>query len=149
MPTAVEPSHDAPDVLRRIHDWLGLPRTRSEHEFIRLVEQGLATKVIDSLRRHGVSDDEVYALVLPRRTLAHRRARREALSRDESDRVVRVARIAALAEHVFGEPERAWRWLREAKKQLQGRSPLALAATDAGARLVEALLYQIDEGMVA
>ena len=60
-----------------------------------------------------------------------------------------MARIAALAEHVFGEPERAWRWLREAKKQLQGRSPMALAATDAGARLVEAFLYQIDEGMVA
>src|SRR4051812_36690382 len=116
MTTAAESSHDAPDVLRRIHDWLGLPRTRSEHDFIRLVEQGLATKVLDALRRHGVTDEEIYALVLPRRTLAHRRARREALSPDESDRVVRVARIAALAEHVFGDPERAWRWLRDVKK---------------------------------
>ena len=149
MPAAAEPAHDAPDVLRRIHDWLGLPRTRTEHEFIRLVEHGLATKVIDAMRRHGLSDEEVYALVLPRRTLAHRRSRREALSRDESDRVVRVARIAALAEHVFGEPERAWRWLRDAKKQLEGRTPLQLTATEAGARLVEAFLYRIDEGMAA
>lgn len=113
------------------------------------MEQGLATKVIDSLRRHGLSDGEVYALVLPKRTLADRRARREALSRDESDRVVRVARIAALAEHVFGQPERAWHWLRDAKKQLQGRSPLQLTATEAGARFVEGFLYQIDEGMAA
>ena len=149
MTTAVEPFHDAPDVLQRIHEWLGLPRTRSEHEFIRLVEQGLATKVIDSLRRHGVSDEEIYALVLPRRTLTHRRARREALSPGESDRVVRVARIAALAEHVFGEPARAWRWLRDEKKQFHGRSPLQLTATEAGARLVEAFLYRIDEGMAA
>jgi len=149
MTTPVQPSYDTPDVLRRIHEWLGLPRSRSEHDFIRLVEEGLATKVIDSLRRRGLTDEEVYTLILPRRTLAHRRARREALSRDESDRAVRVARIAALADHVFGEPERAWRWLRDPKKHLQGRSPLQLAATEAGARLVEASLYQIDEGMVA
>jgi len=87
--------------------------------------------------------------VVPRRTLTHRRARREALSRDESDRAVRLARLAALAEQVFGDPERSWRWLRAAKRQFQGRTPLQLMATEAGARLVEELLYRIDEGMAA
>ena len=43
----------------------------------------------------------IYSLIVPRRTLTHRRARREALSRDESDRAVRIARIAALGEQVF------------------------------------------------
>ena len=146
--TAETPIGERPDVLRRIHELLGLPRVKSDHDLLRLVEQGLSTQAIDSLRRHGLEDDEVYAL-LPRRTLAHRRARRERLSREESDRVVRVARIAALAQQVFGEPERAWRWLRDGKRQFQGRSPLQLAATDAGARLVEAALYRIDEGMAA
>jgi putative toxin-antitoxin system antitoxin component (TIGR02293 family) len=96
-----------------------------------------------------VTDDEVYALVVPRRTLTHRRARREALSQDESDRAVRLARTAALAEQVFGDAERAWRWLRAPKRQFRGRSPLQLLATDAGARLVEELLYRVDEGMAA
>lgn len=143
------PTTERPDVLRRMQGMLGMRRLKSEQDLVRLVELGLSTDTIESLRRHGLGDDEIYALVLPRRTLAHRRARREALSRDESDRVVRLARIAALGEHVFGEPERSWRWLRDAKRQFQGRSPLQLVATEAGARLVEELLHRIDEGMAA
>jgi putative toxin-antitoxin system antitoxin component (TIGR02293 family) len=98
------------------------------------------------LRRAGLSDDEIYLLVVLRRTLTHRRSRRDALSRDESDRVVRVARVIALCEEVFGDRERSWHWLRVAK---QGRAPLQLLATEAGARLIEELLYRIDEGMAA
>lgn len=143
------PTTERPDVLRRLEEMLGIRRFKSEQDLVTLVERGLSTQAIESLRRHGLSDDEVYGLLLPRRTLAHRRARREALSRDESDRVVRLARIAALSEHVFGAPERAWRWLRAAKRQFQGRSPLQFAATEAGARLVEELLYRIDEGLAA
>jgi putative toxin-antitoxin system antitoxin component (TIGR02293 family) len=101
------------------------------------------------LRSSGLTDEEIYSLVVPRRTLTHRRARREALSRDESDRVVRVARVLGLCVEVFGEPERGWRWLRAAKRQFRGRAPLDLLVTEAGARLVEELLYRIDEGMAA
>lgn len=143
------PIAERPDFLRRIHELLGIPRVKSELDLVKLVEQGISTQAIGSLRRHGVTDDEIYSLLLPRRTLAHRRARREVLSRDESDRVVRVARITALSEQVFGEPARSWRWLRDGKRLFQGRSPLQLSATEAGARLVEAALYRIDEGMAA
>jgi putative toxin-antitoxin system antitoxin component (TIGR02293 family) len=86
---------------------------------------------------------------VPRRTLTHRRARHEALSREESDRAVRIARIAALGEQVFGDSERSWHWLRAAKRQFNGRGPLQLAATEAGARLVEEFLHRIDEGIAA
>lgn len=143
------PISERPDFLRRIQEMLGMRRFKSEQDLVKQVERGLSTQAIESLRRHGLSDDEIYGLLLPRRTLAHRRARRESLSRDESDRVVRLARIAVLSEHVFGEPERSWRWLRDAKRQFQGRSPLQLVATEAGARLVEELLYRIDEGLAA
>ena len=147
---AVEPPvTERPDFLRRIQEMLGIRRFKSEQDLVRLVEQGLSIQTIECLRRHGLSDDETYALLLPRRTLAHRSARRESLSRDESDRVVRLARIVALSAHVFGEPDRSWRWLRDAKRQFHGRSPLQLVATEAGARLVEELLYRIDEGMAA
>ncbi|MEO7273009.1 MAG: antitoxin Xre/MbcA/ParS toxin-binding domain-containing protein, partial [Vicinamibacterales bacterium] len=127
----------------------GVHRLRSDRDLVTLVEERLATGALEGLRRSGVTDDEIYALILPRRTLTHRRARQESLSLEESDRTVRLARLAALAEQVFGDRARAWRWLRARKRQLLARSPLQLMATEAGARLVEELLYRIDEGMAA
>jgi putative toxin-antitoxin system antitoxin component (TIGR02293 family) len=136
-------------LLKRVEEMLGLRPLRSDQDLVRLIEDGLGTRTIDRLRRSGLTDDEIYSLIVPRRTLTHRRARREALSQQESDRAVRLARIAALGEQVFGDSKRAWHWLRAAKRQFHGRSPLQLTATEAGARLVEELLYRIDEGMAA
>ena len=116
---------------------------------MQLVEQQLSTRVLSSLRKHGLEDAEVYELVIPRRTLSHRRARRQRLSRDESDRAVRVARILALARQVFGEPERALHWLRKSRRRFEDQNPLKLLRTEAGARLVEETLYQIDDGIFA
>ena len=147
--TADTPALALGSVLKRLQAILGVPRLRTDQDLMKLVEQRLPSRAIDALRHSGLSDEEVYSLVLPRRTLSHRRARHEALSRDESDRVVRIARVVALCEEVFGERERGWRWLRDPKRQFQGRSPLDLLATEAGARLVEELLYRIDEGMAA
>src|SRR6202521_1541110 len=144
----VEPpvAHQQTSLLKRIQQMLGVHGLRSDEDLVRLVEERLATGAIERLLQSGLTDDEIYSLIVPRRTLTHRRARREALSRDESDRAVRLARIAALGEQVFGDSERAWRWLRATKRQFKGRSPLQLAATEAGARLVEELLYRIAAG---
>jgi len=146
---AVADEPQQPDLLKRVQKLLGVHRLRSDQDLVRLVEDGLATNAIDELRRSGLTDDEIYSLIVPRRTLTHRRARREALNREESDRTVRLARLSALAEQVFGEPERAWRWLRASQRQFDGRSPLQFMSTEAGARLVEELLHRIDEGMAA
>lgn len=128
---------------------LDTERLRTDQDLVRLVEAGLPTQVIEALRRSGLADDEIYSLILPRRTLSHRVARREPLSLEESDRVVRLARIAAYGKGVFGEPERFWRWFRAPKRQFDGRSPLSLLTTDAGARVVEEMLVAIDEGFAA
>src|SRR5579864_4615214 len=136
-------------LLKRIQNMLGVRRLRSDQDLVRLVEERLAVSAVEGLRDSGLTDNEIYSLIVPRRTLTHRRARHEALSREESDRAVRLARIAALGEQVFGDSGRSWHWLRATKRQFKGRSPLQLAATEAGARLVEELLYRIDEGMAA
>lgn len=136
-------------VLKRVEQILGASRLTSDQDLVTLVEGRLATGTIDRLHASGLTDDEIHALIIPRRTLTHRRTRREPLSRDESDRVIRVARIAALGEEVFGDQDRSLRWLRTDKRQLQGRSPLQLVTTEAGARVVEELLHRIDEGMAA
>jgi putative toxin-antitoxin system antitoxin component (TIGR02293 family) len=54
-----------------------------------------------------------------------------------------------MAEQVFGERERALRWLRAPKRRLGGRSPLDATASDVGARMVEEMLHQVDHGLVA
>ncbi len=128
---------------------LGVSRLRSDRDLASLVERRLSATAIEALVRGGLSDAEVYDLIIPRRTLAHRIAKHQSLSKEESDKAVRVARITSMAEQVFGEPERAWRWLRKPKRQFDARSPIEMLATEAGGRLVEELIIQIDDGMAA
>lgn len=133
----------------RLGGKLGVSRIRSDRDLAALVEKRLPAAAVQSLVRGGLTDAEAYRLIVPRRTLAHRMANRQPLSREESDRAVRVARITALAEQVFGEPERAWRWLRKPKRQFDGKPPLEMLATEAGARLAEEMLARIDDGLAA
>lgn len=128
---------------------LGVPRVRSDEDLASLVDKRLPAASLQALVRGGLSDAEVYQLIVPRRTLAHRIARHQPLSKEESDKAVRVARIAAMAEQVFGEPQRAWRWLRKPQPRFKGKTPIEMLATEAGARLVEEMIVQIDYGMFA
>lgn len=95
------------------------------------------------------SDEEIFALVVPKRTLARRLSDGEPLTVEETDKAVRLARVDRLAANVFGEPAKAHRWLRKPKKALRGETPLAYLATEAGARVVEDMLHRIDHGILA
>jgi putative toxin-antitoxin system antitoxin component (TIGR02293 family) len=133
----------------RVGGKLGTPRIRSDRDLAEVVEKRLPALAIKALVRAGLSQGEAYQLIVPRRTLAHRIAKRQPLSREESDKAVRIARITAFAEQVFGEAERAWRWMRQRKDYFAGKTPLAMLGTEAGARLVEEMLVRIDDGMFA
>jgi putative toxin-antitoxin system antitoxin component (TIGR02293 family) len=128
-------------------DWLGLQPPVTETEMLRIVEGQLAPAVIKRLVSLGLQRSEIDAAIIPLRTLQHRRSRREKLTVEESDRVLRVIRVLSLAESVYGSRERALAWLRNANARLDGRTPLSLLNTDTGSRIVEELLGQIDEGM--
>lgn len=95
------------------------------------------------------SDDEIFVLVVPKRTLARRLSDGEPLTIEETDKAVRLARVDRLATIVFGDAAKAHRWLRKPKKALRGETPLAYLATEAGARVVEEMLHQIDHGILA
>jgi putative toxin-antitoxin system antitoxin component (TIGR02293 family) len=128
-------------------DWLGLQPLATEDDILRVVEGRLAPSVIKRLAALGLERSEIDAVVIPSRTLQHRRSRREKLTIEESDRVVRLIRALSLAGSVYGGRERALAWLRKPHPRLDGRTPLSLLKTDTGARIVEELLIQIDEGM--
>jgi putative toxin-antitoxin system antitoxin component (TIGR02293 family) len=114
-------------------------------ESVAAIEQGLPISVLSELRAL-LREDEIERLVIPRRTLAHRRLRGEPLSAEESDRALRVARMAELATATLGTEEKAMAWLRHEHRLLGGRKPLDLSRTETGARLVENMLARIAWG---
>lgn len=131
----------------QIGDWLGVQSPTTESEILRIVEGRLAPSVIKRLTALGLERSEIDEAVIPSRTLQHRRTRREKLTIEESDRVLRMIRVLSSAESVYGSRERALAWLRRPHPRLDGRVPLSLLKTDTGSRIVEELLIQIDEGM--
>ena len=104
--------------------------------------------ILDELRRHGFSRKEILELVGRRGVLVKKKGSRR-LSTAESDRAVRLARITAMAERVFGDDTKAHGWLRDPSLVLQGSTPLKLLKSETGAQLVEQALHRIDYGIFA
>jgi putative toxin-antitoxin system antitoxin component (TIGR02293 family) len=97
----------------------------------------------------GMQLKDVYEVVIPARTLKHRKARKEPLTSDESDKLVRLIRVYDQALRVLGEREKALYWLSEPKKRFEDRTPIQMLRTDLGGRMVEEMLGQIYYGMFA
>jgi putative toxin-antitoxin system antitoxin component (TIGR02293 family) len=100
------------------------------------------------LDRGWLTPAELDRLVLSRKTLANRR-KLGTLTPEQSDRLVRVARVIAAAEATFGAREKAAMWLRRTTARLAGEAPLDRLDTDAGAREVEILLGRIAHGIAS
>jgi putative toxin-antitoxin system antitoxin component (TIGR02293 family) len=148
MPQEITPSN-SPGLYTLIRMKLASSEIRSDADLVRLVEEQLPADTVRSLVRGGLTDAEAYQLIVPRRTLAHRVAKKQFLSREESDKAVRVARITAMAERAFGDAARAWRWLRKPKDRFDGKTPIEMVSSEAGARMVEEMIVQIDDGIFA
>jgi putative toxin-antitoxin system antitoxin component (TIGR02293 family) len=88
------------------------------------------------------------ALGVSTRTL---KRRREAgtLTTDESDRLVLLAEIVALARQAFDGPGPAREWLRTPHSMLGDESPLNHMDTVAGMEEVKRMLYHIEYGLPA
>jgi putative toxin-antitoxin system antitoxin component (TIGR02293 family) len=89
--------------------------------------------------------------IVSRATLARRqRSATRRLSREESDRVARLARLWAFATDVWGSEEAARQFLAEPHPLLGGRVPRDVATeTEIGARAVEDLLGRLKYGSAA
>jgi putative toxin-antitoxin system antitoxin component (TIGR02293 family) len=122
----------------------------SARALLRSVESGLPYASLDALTaRYGLTRAELaHTLRLPMRTLARRKRERK-LSADESDRLVRVARVAAEAARILGDDRKAGGWLRDGNVALGGERPIDLLRTDLGTRQVEEILGHIEFGLVS
>jgi len=118
----------------------------SEIEFVEKIEEGLPVRAVDTLLELGDLTEADFDQVIPRRTLSHAR-KRGRLSADQSDRIVRAARIYARAHEVFGDREKANRWMRRPNRALEGKAPIELLRTSNGSDLVVAVLDRIAYGV--
>jgi putative toxin-antitoxin system antitoxin component (TIGR02293 family) len=115
-----------------------------------LVRKGLPPRTLDSLKSKLGTSLEALAetLNLPKRTLERRLSSPKARLNDkESERVYRLARIAARAEEVFGDLTKAFRWLGKENRALGGAKPMTLLDTDVGTAAVEDVLTRIEFGV--
>ena len=99
-------------------------------------------------RETGFTIDELARLVhIPPRTYARRVASKAKLSMPEGERAVRVMRLYDRAKELFGTHENTREWLNAEIPALGGRTPLAFARTEQGAREVENLIGRIEHGI--
>jgi putative toxin-antitoxin system antitoxin component (TIGR02293 family) len=128
---------------------LGL-RAATPLALVREVARGLPYATITSLRRAtGLSTRELADAVNIRMRTVARRKEQGRLDPEESDRVLRFARVFAMAVGFFGgDVPEARRWFTTPLPAFGGRSALELAATDAGAREVEVLIWRVEHGVV-
>ncbi len=114
------------------------------------VRDGLPTEAFDRLQAFLGRPASALAatLGLAPRTLARRRQAGR-LAPEESDRLLRTARLAELALVVFEDADAAATWLTTPKRLLGGETPLERADTAPGAREVEDMLYAVEFSMPA
>ena len=111
---------------------------------------GLPVGEFDSLREMlGLTVEEMAQKIgISTATLSRRRAKKEPLDRDHSDRLMRYARLYWLSVDFFdGEQAAARDWLASPARALSGQTPLNFAETEMGAREVEDLLGRLEHGV--
>ena len=129
---------------------LGLSASNSA-ELIQQVERGFSFKTLHTLEsRSGVPSAALAGLVgIPERTLARRRSKGK-FTPEESERLLRLGTVFEQAVELFeGDNAAALRWLTAPRKALEGKTPLAYARTELGAREVEDLIGRLEHGVVS
>jgi putative toxin-antitoxin system antitoxin component (TIGR02293 family) len=131
-----------------LHHPTGKSGGYSPSKLIQIIKHGLPVQELDVLQASLDMPLERLAskLGISKATL-HRRKSQGRLGREESDRVLRFARLMGKAVEVLEGEENARRWLSSSQFGLGGAVPLDYAETEVGAREVEDLLGRIEYGV--
>ena len=138
------------EVARKLggHSVLGR-NVRSQADLALAVRRRLPLVALKGLAQAGLTEQEIERFVIPQRTRRHRADKQQPLTIEESDRAVRLLRIQTVAEDTFGSKEKANIWLRRPLSELNGETPLDIAQTEAGARVIETIVAKIAWGAAA
>ncbi len=123
-------------------------RITSEADVLTLVQSGVPGKVYSRIEiRLSIPKGTVG----PETTLRNRlKVRAGRLTADETQRVIGIARVFALATELFGNEKDALEWMHRPAKLIPDRGPvkpIELAVRDAGVRLLEDRIRRTQYGM--
>ena len=118
-------------------------------EWVARIQSGLpAASAFAFKEALGLTNEELASILcVSPRTLARLNPAKSRLDLASGDRLVRSARLFAIATEVLEEAPAAARWMKAPQRALGGAVPLDLAQTDVGARAVEALLGRMEHGV--
>lgn len=127
---------------------LGVKRGQATTSLQESVRAGLCFSALEAIqRRYQITQAQIkYLLDISERTFARRKAE-QSLTKSESDRLYRLARVAARAEDVLGSAQATERWLKESIPALGQVTPLSLLDTDEGVQRVTDILGRIEHGV--
>ena len=138
------------EVARKLGGLLALGQNvRPQADLALVVRHRLPLVVLRGLAQAGLTEQEIERFVIPQRTRRHRADKKQPLTVEESDRAVRLLRVQTIAEDTFGSKEKANAWLRRPLTELNCETPLDIAQTEAGARVIETILAKIAWGAAA
>lgn len=125
------------------------PPPATDNDFVDLVRQGLPYQSFVAATQflHLKEELALSCLRISERTAARRKAKQERLREVESERLLRLARLAATAIDVLGDREKAVRWLQRSNRGLGGRVPLDLLDTDIGFQSAIDELQRVEFGV--
>ena len=122
----------------------------SPTQWVDRIMAGLPVEEFDSLRKMlGLTVEEMAQKIgISTATLSRRRAKKEPLGSDHSDRLMRYARLFWLSVALFNGDQPTGRdWLTRPARAFNGQRPLDFAETEMGAREVEDLIGRIEHGV--
>ena len=131
----------------RLEHLLDIPTSATDFEIHTRISEGFSASRLMQLSEAGEVTPLERDQIITLRTLKTRIERHQPLSVEESDRFYRAAHITAMTEAVFGDRQKAKRWLSKPKERFLGQTPMQLLTTQQGTRQVEEMLLQIAEGL--
>jgi putative toxin-antitoxin system antitoxin component (TIGR02293 family) len=117
-------------------------------DLILQLKQGLPFSSLSQLSKQlGISESRLAdTICIAQRTLT-RRKKEGRFKTDESERVLRIARLFERAIEVLGSDHAAKLWFQSPVKGFGNKTPLEFVDTEPGALEVEAMLDRIEDGV--
>jgi len=129
-----------------IYKLLEMPAPRA----VEAIRAGLPMAEFDAVAEtFRITTDRLATLLgISPRTLRHHRKQDAVLSRDHSEKLLRMGRIRSVGRKLFTTDRALVEWLDSSAPSLSGRTPFEMLDTELGAREVESVLQGLVHGNV-